>query len=237
VSGGLSPSGSVSWNVYAASDSNCQSPLNPSPLTATLSGGSATSPAYTQATAGTYQFVATYSGDQNNQSVSTKCGDTSEQVEAVSPNDSRLALTPPSSLAVTGSRQTLTAKLFNTQGNPLANKQLAYTVSGANSASGSIITDSNGEATITYTGSNSGTDTVKASFNGTAPVSAVASIVWSTPSAPVAMTPAEGQFFAEDPSRRHGRVRREFPGDRLQPSGRNRSSRHLRGHPGDPPVH
>jgi hypothetical protein len=199
VSGGLSPSGSVSWNVYAATDTTCQSPLDSSPLTATLSGGSAASPAYTPATAGTYQFVATYSGDQDNQSVSTNCGDTSEQVKAASPND-RLQLTPPSSLAVTGSRQTITAKLFDSGGNPLSNQQLAYTVSGANNASGDIVTGSDGEATITYTGSNSGTDTVKATFNGPEPVSASASIVWSTPSAPVAMTPAEGQFFTEDPS-------------------------------------
>jgi sugar lactone lactonase YvrE len=202
VSGGLSPGGSVSWNVYAASDTNCQSPLNPSPLTAALSGATATSPAYTPATTGTYQFVATYSGDQNNQSVSTKCGDTSEQVKTVSTYaGSRLKLTPPSSLAVTGSPQTITATLIDPQGNPLANQQLAYTVNGANSTSGNLITDSHGEAAITYTGSNAGTDIVKVTFNDpTLPVSARASIVWSNPSAPVTMTPADGQFFAEDPS-------------------------------------
>jgi hypothetical protein len=80
ISGGFSPTGSVSWNVYAASDTGCQTPLNSSPLTASLSGGSATSPSYTPPAPGTYQLVATYSGDQGNQSVSTKCGEQAEQV-------------------------------------------------------------------------------------------------------------------------------------------------------------
>jgi RHS repeat-associated protein len=85
VSGGFSPTGSVSWNVYnATTDTTCQTPLNASPLTANLTGGSATSPSYTPSSPGTYQLVATYSGDQHNQQVSTGCGDPNEQV-VVSP--------------------------------------------------------------------------------------------------------------------------------------------------------
>ena len=81
VSGGFSPTGSVSWNIYnATTDTTCQTPLNASPLTANLTSGSATSPSYTPSSAGTYQFVATYSGDQRNIPVSTTCGDPNEQV-------------------------------------------------------------------------------------------------------------------------------------------------------------
>ncbi len=80
VTSGLSPTGKVSWNVYAASDTACKAPLNSEPLTAPLSGGSASSPGFTPSEAGTYQFVATYGGDANNEVVSTKCGDTAERV-------------------------------------------------------------------------------------------------------------------------------------------------------------
>jgi RHS repeat-associated protein len=80
VSGGFSPGGSVSFNVYSADDTSCQTPLNHNPLTANLTNGQASSPDFTPSTAGTYQFVATYEGDQNNQQVATKCGDPSEQV-------------------------------------------------------------------------------------------------------------------------------------------------------------
>src|SRR4029077_2362314 len=46
VSGGLSPSGTVSWNVYAAGDTTCKTPLNTELLKATLSSGQAVSPSY-----------------------------------------------------------------------------------------------------------------------------------------------------------------------------------------------
>jgi RHS repeat-associated protein len=80
VSGGFHPVGSVSWNVYAASDTGCQTPLNSSPLTASLTSGSATSPSYTPSGPGTFELVATYAGDQHNDSVSTSCRDPTEQV-------------------------------------------------------------------------------------------------------------------------------------------------------------
>src|SRR5581483_5781839 len=80
ISGGFQPTGSVSWNVYAASDTSCQTPLNSSPLTGSLSGGSASSPSYTPTAPGTYQLVASYGGDQNNETASTKCGDAGAQV-------------------------------------------------------------------------------------------------------------------------------------------------------------
>lgn len=81
LSGGLSPTGKVSWSVYAASDGECKSPLTKEPLVASLIAGSATSPAFKPAQAGTYQFVARYEGDANNEPASTKCGEAGEQVK------------------------------------------------------------------------------------------------------------------------------------------------------------
>jgi RHS repeat-associated protein len=80
VSGGFSPTGTVSWNVYASADTTCKTPLNSERLTASLSNGMAQAPGFTPTEAGTYQFVATYEGDANNEHVSTQCGDQTEQV-------------------------------------------------------------------------------------------------------------------------------------------------------------
>ncbi len=80
LSGGYIPTGTVRWNVYAGSDTTCKTPLNTSALMGQLTNGSAQSPAFTPTEGGTYQFVATYEGDTNNQPASTKCGDAAEQV-------------------------------------------------------------------------------------------------------------------------------------------------------------
>ena len=81
LTGGSNPTGTITWNVYASSDTTCATPLNsqPSTLTATVTGnGDYTSPGYTPSGAGSYQWVARYSGDGNNTSVSTACGDPNE---------------------------------------------------------------------------------------------------------------------------------------------------------------
>ncbi len=120
LSGGSSPSGSVSWNVYAASDTTCKTPLNSQPLTATLSGASATSPTFTPSAAGTYQFVATYAGDSNNSATATKCPEASEQVTVAKAQ-------PAISTKVTAASVTL--------GQPISD---TATLSGGSSPSGSV---------------------------------------------------------------------------------------------------
>jgi RHS repeat-associated protein len=81
LTGGSSPTGTVSFNVYSSTDTGCKTPLNEKPLTATLSGGVATSPKFTPSAPGTYQFLASYSGDQSNEAVAGTCGEASEQVK------------------------------------------------------------------------------------------------------------------------------------------------------------
>src|SRR5581483_6840484 len=79
---GSSPTGKITWNVYKASDTSCSTPLNsqPSTLTTTVSNGNGTytSPGYTPTATGSYQWVATYSGDSSNASISTNCNDPNE---------------------------------------------------------------------------------------------------------------------------------------------------------------
>ena len=67
LTGGHGPTGTISWNVYASSDASCATPLNSSVISVSVSGdGDYTSPSFTPAGAGNYQWVATYSGDPNN---------------------------------------------------------------------------------------------------------------------------------------------------------------------------
>ncbi len=74
VSGGLNPSGTVTFNLYAPSDTTCAgNPVFTS--TNPLSAGSATSDTFTTHTVGTFRWVAIYSGDSNNTTVSSGCQD------------------------------------------------------------------------------------------------------------------------------------------------------------------
>lgn len=81
LAGGANPTGKITWNVYAGSDSACSSPLNaqPSALTTAVTGnGTFSSPTYTPSAPGSYKWIATYSGDTANKSVSTSCNDPNE---------------------------------------------------------------------------------------------------------------------------------------------------------------
>jgi hypothetical protein len=84
LSGGLNPTGTISWNLYGPNDPTCTgSPLNASPITVAVTGDKAyTSPPLTPSAAGTYQWVASYTSDNaNNTSISkVGCGDQSETV-------------------------------------------------------------------------------------------------------------------------------------------------------------
>jgi hypothetical protein len=103
---GSSPTGSITWNVYASTDASCTTPLNaqPSTLTTTVNGnGTYSSPTFTPTSAGSYKWVATYSGDGNNAKVSTSCNDPNE-VSTVGKVPVKLA-TSASSASVGGSIQ------------------------------------------------------------------------------------------------------------------------------------
>jgi len=68
VSGGYSPTGTVTFNLYDNS-AGTGTPLFTD--TKTLSGGTATSTGYTTTATGTLYWVATYNGDSNNNAVSS----------------------------------------------------------------------------------------------------------------------------------------------------------------------
>ncbi len=80
LTGGDRPSGTITWRLYGPDDPTCSNP-NPPSVTASVTGdGQYTSLPVTATTVGTYQWVASYGGDQFNNPVSGHCGDANETV-------------------------------------------------------------------------------------------------------------------------------------------------------------
>jgi CSLREA domain-containing protein len=73
-----------------------------------------------------------------------------------------LTLSPPTATNDTGEEHCVTATARDGSGNPMADVTVRFSVSGANSASGSAETDANGVAEFCYTGTNAGLDTIEA---------------------------------------------------------------------------
>ena len=93
LSGGNSPTGTITFHLYAQSDTACSTVLSTG--TTTVNGnGSYASPVITEDTAGSYQWTATYSGDANNAAAADSCGQPAEQV-AVSVPPAVSVLTAP----------------------------------------------------------------------------------------------------------------------------------------------
>jgi hypothetical protein len=90
------PGATIDFRLYAPSDATCagapvfQSLGVPYPV----AGGPVTSAAYTPTVAGVYRWIATYSGDANNLSVSGACSDASESVTVTTVPSSSLAPPP-----------------------------------------------------------------------------------------------------------------------------------------------
>ena len=80
LSGGNSPTGTITFRVYGPDDATC-SGTAVFTSTVTVSGnGNYTSGAFTPTAVGTYRWIASYSGDAKNTASSGACGDANEQV-------------------------------------------------------------------------------------------------------------------------------------------------------------
>ena len=93
-----------------------------------------------------------------------------------------LDVTPAAATRSTGTAHTVTAKLTDDGGAPLAGKLLAFTAAGANAAAGTATTGPDGVATFTYTGTKAGIDAISAVYdadgNGTGEAADSAAVEW-----------------------------------------------------------
>jgi hypothetical protein len=78
LSGGSAATGTITFRLYLSSDTACSNVLDTGSV-AVHGDGSYDSPAVTPPSAGAYQWVATYSGDAQNNSATTACNDPNEQ--------------------------------------------------------------------------------------------------------------------------------------------------------------
>jgi hypothetical protein len=113
----------------------------------------------------------------------------STSVSWVAQTQAALGLTGPAASVTVGSNQTVTATLSNVSS--LSGVTISFSVSGANTASGTVATDGNGQASFSYSGGNAGMDTVAAwaDLNGngsqdSGEPSASTSIAWTAAPAP-----------------------------------------------------
>ena len=110
ISNGSSPTGSITWNLYGSTDTNCTGTVLFTSSAQTVSGNSTyTSSSFTTNAAGTFKWGFSYTGDTNNNTV-TGCGGTNESltVNKATPNVSTQAAT-----ASIGGSLTDTATLAN----------------------------------------------------------------------------------------------------------------------------
>ncbi len=92
------PAGTITFRIYAASDMTCSTPIG-EPLTVAIIGnGSYQSPGLAIAEAGAYEWLASYSGDAQNEPVAGKCGAHSERVAIESPPSGALFQDAPAPL-------------------------------------------------------------------------------------------------------------------------------------------
>jgi hypothetical protein len=72
LAGGTSPTGTITFRLFGPGDTTCETVI--STTTGTLSGGTASSGNVTSGAPGTYNWVATYGGDTNNNTATSPCG-------------------------------------------------------------------------------------------------------------------------------------------------------------------
>jgi LPXTG-site transpeptidase (sortase) family protein len=78
LGGGYTPTGTITYDVFAPGDTTCSTPISVGTGKSVSGAGDYTSDGYTTTSAGDYRWIAHYSGDANNNTVSTACNDAGE---------------------------------------------------------------------------------------------------------------------------------------------------------------
>ncbi|MFL5863392.1 MAG: hypothetical protein ACJ780_21900 [Solirubrobacteraceae bacterium] len=134
LGGGLDPTGTITFHVYGPDVPNCTTPAAPSSRVNVKGNGTYNSDQFTPTKPGTYRWVASYSGDSNNRSASTDCGDIGESVVVTSAPP----LATPSLTSTASSGGPVGSTLHDTahlSGGSTPTGTVTFTVYGPNSAS------------------------------------------------------------------------------------------------------
>src|SRR5207244_908459 len=148
LSGGTSPTGTISFSIYGPNDATCSGSAT-SAGSATVSGnGSYSSSAMTENVAGAYRWIASYSGDANNNGFTTTCNEAGETstVNKASPS----MTTSATATATAGGTIQDTATLSN---GTSPTGTISFSIYGPNDATCSGTATSAGSATVSGNGS------------------------------------------------------------------------------------
>jgi hypothetical protein len=85
LSGGSGPAGTITFSLYGPNDTSCSGTVKFTSSKTVGGNGSYPSDPFTTIAAGTYQWIASYSGDANNNPVTGTCGDPSERTAVTIP--------------------------------------------------------------------------------------------------------------------------------------------------------
>ncbi|MDQ6776883.1 MAG: hypothetical protein M3071_11870 [Actinomycetota bacterium] len=81
LSGGVSPTGTITFTLFGPGNAMCTgTPIFTSTKAVSSGNGNYASDPFTATAAGSFNWIAAYSGDANNAAVSTACGDANESV-------------------------------------------------------------------------------------------------------------------------------------------------------------
>jgi hypothetical protein len=107
VGGRANPIGAstITFRLYGPNDTNCANPavFAPAPVSYPIGGGPVTSPTFTPTLAGTYRWIASYSGDGTNPPVTGLCNDLNESAIVAQPGPSIVTLASPGIVLGAGS--------------------------------------------------------------------------------------------------------------------------------------
>jgi hypothetical protein len=93
LSGGLNPTGTITFRLYGPNDAGCTAAAIFSSTVSVAGNGNYVSGTFTPALSGVYRWIATYSGDGANAASATACNDANEAV-TISAAAAQIALTP-----------------------------------------------------------------------------------------------------------------------------------------------
>jgi len=94
LAGGSSPTGEIAFNLYGPDDSLCSGSPVFTDMETVSGNGDYTSDDFTPTAPGTYRWTASYSGDSDNDPVSTSCNDANESVTVEPPTVENFRLDP-----------------------------------------------------------------------------------------------------------------------------------------------
>ncbi|HVL28265.1 MAG TPA: Ig-like domain-containing protein, partial [Acidimicrobiales bacterium] len=130
LGGGDNPTGTITFELYGPDNPTCAGPPIFTSSEPVAGNGNYQSDSFTTQEAGTYRWIARYSGDAQNSPAATACGDPTQET-AVAKRIPSMTVATPSSVSV-GSQVTATATLANGAGPSGPTGSITFEVFGPN---------------------------------------------------------------------------------------------------------